>query len=330
MSSLKVLIPTNRDSYRLVSYGMVVDFEETVAANSDADVIAVPLPSRRARLAALTRGRRIRPVAPPGSDYDLCLFVAMDPNWVPSLRYVSQLRVRARRVAVYLFDSWLRDVEMLRRHRRAWSLVDDVFVSFNHAVETYARHLDCRVRYLPQAVDGRRFHPHRNERPIDILSVGRRLESVHKELLDLARRRDLFYYYQVARAPQAIDLSENQDLLARLCQSSRIQVSWPVEMTNPQRAEENSPITARWFEAAASGSVVVGSRPWNPEFERLFPYSGFVREIDPASRGDAERVVMESLTELDDSSERRSLAEHVRTHHTWERRWQEIAETCCG
>jgi hypothetical protein len=43
-----VLIPTSRDVYRLVSYGMVVDFEDAVASASDADLVPVPVHSRRA------------------------------------------------------------------------------------------------------------------------------------------------------------------------------------------------------------------------------------------------------------------------------------------
>ena len=33
---------------------------------------------------------------------------------------------------------------------------------------------------------------------------------------------------------------------------------WPVEFTHPDRVKTFSPITCRWFEAAASGAVVVG------------------------------------------------------------------------
>jgi hypothetical protein len=330
MSELKVLIPTNRDVYRLVSYGMIIDFEDTVVGNSDADVMAVPLPSRRERIAALRRGRRIPRVVPPKSDYDLCLFIAMDPNWLASLRSIRQLRARVETVAVYLFDTWLSNIHLLRRYRKALSLVDHVFVSFKHAVSAYAQALDCRVHYLPQAIDGSRFPSHRRERPIDVLSVGRRLESVHQELLDLARRRDLFYYYQTARAPKAIDLRENQELLSRLCGSSRIHVSWPVDITNPHRENEGSAITARWFESAASGATVVGGRPRTEEFDRLFPYSGFIRTIDPDSPGDAQRIVTETLAGREDWPARQALAEHVRTHHTWKARWKQIAETCCA
>lgn len=324
---LRVLIATNRTSYRLVSYGMIVDFEDTVAEHSDADLVSVPLPSLRAKVAALRHGRRLSRVTAPRRGYDVCLLVAMAPQWLPSLEYIRDLRAIASRVVVYLFDSWVSDLDVVRRHHAAWSLVDDVFVSFPHAVAAYSRELDCRIHYLPQAIDPRWFHARREERPIDVLSIGRRLEPVHKRLLELADQRDWFYYYQTVRAPQAIDLRENQRLLGRLCQSSRVHVSWSVDSTTQRRAEDGSAITARWFEAAASGAVVIGREPRSEEFRRLFPYDDFVHEIAPEVPETIESVATVALSSSD-RTQRRELAEHVRRAHSWGKRWSEIVQAC--
>lgn len=85
-------------------------------------------------------------------------------------------------------------------------------------------------------------------------------------------------------------------------------------------------MTLRWFEAAASGSVVVGTAPSGDEFARLFPSAGFVYHLSPA----ASAVTIEDTvdTALADNrlEERRTLAEHVRTVHTWDARWRELVE----
>ena len=219
---------------------MVVDFEDAVAQASDADLVRVPLRSRRTQVESLLRGRPQRPVTPPRSRYDVCLLVAMSPDWLPGLRSIHNLRQTATRVVVYLFDSWLSDLARLRSDRRLWSLVDDLFISFEHARDSYSRQLPCRVHYLPQAVDERWFHPYRTRRPIDVLSVGRRLPAPHRRLLELSRQRDLFYFYQTHEAPKAIDLGENQELLGRLCQSSRVHVSWSVDCTQPEQVRQGS------------------------------------------------------------------------------------------
>jgi hypothetical protein len=252
----------------------------------------------------------------------------MEPQWIPSLAQVRDLRASTKKIVVYLYDAWLRDLDFVRRHRRLWSMVDHVFVSFTHSIEAYSELLECPVHYLPQAVSERWFHPYRTERPIDVLSIGRRLPDVHRQLLELSRRDDIFYFFQTARLPEAVDLRENQELLGRLCELSKVHVSWSVESTDAVRAEGGGPITARWFESAASAAVVVGRQPANAEFERLFPYDGFVREVDPASPADVERVVETAIADQSDRDERVALAEHVRTAHTWKARWREIVAVC--
>lgn len=313
--------------YRTVSYGMVVDFEDAIAAASDADLVPVPLHSRRAQLQGLLRGRPPRAVEPPRSRYDVCVLVAMAPYWVPSLRYIRNLRRVARRVVVYLFDSWLGDLEALRSYRGVWSAIDDLIVSFPHTVDTYAHQLPCRVHYLPQAIDARWFHPYRGMRRVDILSLGRRLDAVHAQLLEIARRRDLFYEYQTHVMPQAIDFKENQELVGRLCQLARTHVSWPVDVTNPLRRDEGAAITARWFESAATGAVVLGAAPKGDEFRRLFPYPEFVIELDPANPPRTEEVLDEALRGPL-AAERLELADYVSSTHTWAMRWRQIVELC--
>jgi hypothetical protein len=325
LRDIRVLIPTSRDVYRLVSYGMVIDFEDAVVDASDVDLVPVPIYSRRERARRLAQRRRF--VRAPRQHYDVCLLIAMAPYWVPSLRYVRGLREIADRVVVYLFDSWVSELPDLARDRRTWSLVDDLFVSFRHSLPDYADQLSCRVHYLPQAIDPRWFEPKKGKRPIDVLSVGRRLPAVHEQLREVCQRRDQFYLYQTHAAPQAMDFRENQELLGQLCRSARVHVSWRVDRTNPARAAEGEAITARWFESAASGAAVIGAPPPGAEFERLFPYPEFVRQIAPDSAGHTERVLDEALAGGDDT-DRWALAEHVRSTHTWGRRWREIVSVC--
>lgn len=327
LERIRVLIPTSRDAYRLVSYGMVVDFEDAVASASDVDLLPVPLYSRRAQVKGLLRGKPPRAANPPRSRYDVCLLVAMSPDWLPSLRYVRNLRKVAERVIVYLFDSWLSELPSLRADRRVWSLIDDLVVSFTHTAQPYAEQLPCRVHYLPQAVDARWFHPYGGRRPIDVLSLGRRLATVHRQLLEISRQRDLFYHYQTHVAPQATSFQENQELIGRLCQLARVHVSWSVDRTNPLRAGEGAAVTARWFESAASGAVVIGAAPGTDEFARLFPLSDFVLELDPETPATAEQVLDAALSDRH-TDERHGLAEHVRRVHTWSVRWRQIVELC--
>lgn len=331
-SKPRVLIPTRRIWYGLVSAGTMVDFENAMAATASTDYLQVPPYVRRRE--KLRSGRRTARVSVAGEDYDVCLFIIFQPGEIVSLRYVRGLRKACKHLVIYVFDPWMSQAATLRRYRRLWELCDHVFVSFPRAVETYRDVIDCPVTYLPQAIEPSKFHASRAERPIHVLSIGRRLESVHRTLLALSARHDLWYHFSEFRAPRAIDLEESQFLLGRLCQSARIQVCWPVEITHrvePRSGyspRDGSPITARWFEAAASGSVVIGARPTDPEFDALFPYRGFVREVDPDSPGEIEEVVLESLrNNYADAKERQALAKHVKSEHSWESRCRIILES---
>jgi Glycosyl transferases group 1 len=323
-----VLIPTNRSSYGLVSFGTVMDFENAMKERTDADLIDVPAYSRRGRLRAAMRPRddTFERVDTPRDAYDLCFFVAMEPSWISSLRYIDGLREKCARIVVYIFDAWLANERWLVRNRREWELCDVVYVSFPWAVDTYSRQVRRRVEYMPQAALASRFHPARTERPIDILSVGRRRADAHALLLDLAEKKDLFYFYSETFAPEAVELAESQQLLGRLCQSARSQVCWPVELTSPERAREGSPITARWFEAAASGSIVFGAKPGSTDFAEIFPYDRFVIALDPSDPPAFERRVLSALHDDRDWAERRSLASYVREWHSWEARCGQILE----
>jgi hypothetical protein len=328
----RVLIPTNRHWYKIVSAGTILDFEDAMRGVANTELLELPPLGRRARFRALASGQRIRPATVPGGPYDLCLFILFQPHEIRALANVAGLRQHCRKVAVYIFDAWVGATDVFRRYRKLWRLCDRIFVSFPRAAEAYARYVDCPIEYLPQAADPARFHPFREDRPLHLLSVGRRLEEIHRRLMEISSRHDLWYHFSESRAPAAIDLGDSQFLLGRLCQSARIQICWPVDLTDAEHpragfsVEDGSPVTARWFEAAAAGSVVLGARPRSPEFAELFPFPDFVREIDSHSPAELERDVLDALENQRDSNQRRALADHVRRVHTWQARCERILD----
>lgn len=90
----------------------------------------------------------------------------------------------------------------------------------------------------------------------------------------------LFYYFVETFVPKAIDLRESHALMAQICRSAVVQVSWLVEVTSVARRGEAAPITPRWLEAAGCASVVVGAAPEAADFEDLLPYPHHFHEVD--------------------------------------------------
>jgi hypothetical protein len=328
----RVLVPSNRRWYDLVSAGTILDFEDAMKDVASTEFLYLPPLGRRAQVRALRSGRLIRPAAIKNGPFDVCLLILFQPDEIRSLAQIRDLRRNCRKVAVYIFDAWLGATDVFRRYRKLWRLCDRIFVSFPRAAEVYSKHVECGVEYLPQAINPNRFHPFRDDRPIHLLSVGRRLESAHGRLLEIAQRNDLWYQFSEFREPHAIDLAASQYLLGRACQSARVQICWPVEMTHAERPRpgfsdaDGSPVTVRWFEAAASGSRVLGARPRSREFAELFPFPTFVRDVDLGSGSKLEHQILAAVEEQSDSSERHQLADYVRCCHTWQARCAHILD----
>jgi len=319
--SARVAVLTARRWYRHLSHAVVLDFEDAMAEVADVTWHDLP-PDSMSRRPLVTRSHVEMPESGP---YDLALFVAMGPSWLRALRGVRGLDRAARSLVVYVFDAWPYQVRSLMRWRRQAARIDHLFVSFPEAVDDYAGRVPCPVHHLAQATSPTRFRPDGREPGIDVLSLGRRHAGAHRRLLELSVEEDLRYVFAETTSPNASDLQASRVLAGSLSRAARAHVSWPVELTDPGRAAGFSPITARWFETAACGSVLLGRRPASPDFEELFPYEGFVVDLDPDGEGFRETVL--GALEMDDGPARLELAAHVRREHSWQRRCETILET---
>lgn len=317
----RVLILTARHWYRHLSHTIVLDFEDAMASVAAVDWHHLPadaMSSRPIVTRSVAGAERDEP-------YDLALFVAMAPSWLRALRGVRGLRRAARQLAVYVFDAWPYQLRSLMRWRRQVAWIDHLFVAYPEAVAVYGPRLRCPVHYLVQGTSPERFRPDRPERPIDLLSIGRREPTAHRRLVELAAAEDLLYVFADRTVPVAFDLDDSRLLTGSLARSANAQVSWAVEATDPARAGGYSPVTARWFEAAACASVALGRRPRSATFDDLFPYERFVVDLDPT--GDGFAATVERALRLDDRAARLELAARVRSEHSWRRRCESILET---
>jgi hypothetical protein len=105
-----------------------------------------------------------------------------------------------------------------------------------------------------------------------------------------------------------------------------VHVNWSVEYTSPERADDGEAVTTRWFESAASAGVILGRAPATDEFRRLFPFDGFVHDLSPTASAPIVEDALNGALGDRRYDDRRALAEHVRSAHTWEVRWREIVE----
>jgi hypothetical protein len=272
-------------------YGMLRDFEDEIVRLTGASV--VPIPEFRApeavkgRLAHGTRYAPLRRFVPKRLgfqvDADVLWLVLMGPesSWLDLYRAWDKL-VGYR--ILYVYDTFAEQLPALRRLLGAakWDLL---ITSFHCAVPMLERETGRKWHAVAQGVKLDRFAPvPEAERVIAWSSYGRRLDVVNDGVERFCDGAGLHFDATVAATLQrAIPPAYLYKQYAWHLRHSWFTLAWPVELTSPKRAGSLSPITCRWFEAAASNTTLVGDAPKDPAFVDLFG-PDLVVPLDPKAR----------------------------------------------
>jgi hypothetical protein len=172
---------------------------------------------------------------------------------------------------LYLYDTLPSQYPLIKRlfSNNTWDLL---ITSFNDAVDDLTRITGRKWHCAEQAADLDVFNPvPLDQRLIHFSSYGRRNPLLHDSVKDFCSVNGLYYDYTThdARHPVA-DAAELYRQYAWHLSHSVFTFSWPVELTHPIRAGHLHPVTCRWFEAAAAGTVMLGQSPRNALFDTIF------------------------------------------------------------
>jgi hypothetical protein len=315
------------------AYGMQRDLETEVARLTGGELVTVP-PRRLPWL--------IRRFTEPGTRYaplgtlvsrsefpvqaDVLWVILMGPEDFP-LWFHKGWDQQVGAKILYLYDSFESQLPTIRRllARTRWDLT---ITSFPAAVPMLEQGTQRKWHAILQGVLPGRFYPlpDGDEPVIAFSSYGRRIPAVHAAVRAFAERAGLHYDYTVAAGLQpGTDARENYGIYAWHLRQSWFTFGWPVERTNPGRAKTFSPITCRWFEAAASGAVIVGDSPKDPAFASAFG-PDFVVPFDPDAYPDAMADRLSELWANRSVLRARALAaaRDRSAEWTWEARIREI------
>lgn len=262
---------------RGLPYGMLRDFEDEIVRLTGAEQVLAPSRSLPnfigGRLAHGTRYSGARRWVPK-EDYelkaDVLWVVLMGPENFTLDLYKGWDRHVGLKI-LYFFDTYDAQLASIRRvlSSTRWDFVSTAFYGAKYFLETETNHEWNVVRH---AVKLDRFQPAPNEsRVIDFCAYGRRVDAIHKAMREYCGRSGKYYDFTTTATVQPeLDPRDHYAQYAWHLGHSIFNFCWPVEATNPQWARAHSPITCRWFEAAASGNVILGRPPLEPEFEDIF------------------------------------------------------------
>jgi hypothetical protein len=344
----KVLLLSQRRIADVVAYCLAYEYEDTFAAVTDAQRIdATDLPalefSRRAyKLARLASGspRLARRLVPyPRSkvilerDFELFFPVFSLPYQLYSLAMIPNWRKRCRKAACFITEVWS---DLLPEYLlELLSAFDHIFLGHRHGVPDVARVTGRPCTYLPLAVDVLRFTPAslNQPRPINVCNIGRRSPITHQALLEEAERQQSFYYYDTVAASGA-DLKhrtfrvdsphEHRRMLATILKHSCYYIANRSYVNKPEFTAGREEISARFYEGAAAGTVMIGEAPRTEEFKRQFDWPDAVIHV-PFDSPDIGRI----LADLNSDPERlRTVrcnnAREAALRHDWLHRIQVV------
>jgi spore maturation protein CgeB len=268
----------------------------------------------------------VRPVVV-DRDYDLFVFVCMNAWDLLHLNAIRGWRERCRVKVCFMVEFYSGLAGEYGHLLRLLSDFDHVVQSFSGSVAAAERCSGRACHHVPLAADTMRFTPYPDSpaRVIDILSMGRRSEPLHRALLRLAAARGLFYLHDTIPASlvRPSNAAQHRDMLANSVKRSRFFITYPAKFGERENHGQ-SEVGARYFEGLAAGAVLLGQAPSAPAFRSDFPWPDAVVEAHPDGSDIAE--VLSGLEERPAELQRLGVrnAVHALRHHDWGHRWQSI------
>jgi hypothetical protein len=291
-----VLLLSQRKIADLVAYCLAYEFEDTFASVTNARRIDATCLGNlnfcrrfykilRTVSGSKTLAHKLTP-SPRNKlrlDNDLELFFPIfnHSNELYSLSMIPNWRQRCQYAACFITE--VRPALLPKYLLELLSTFDHIFIGVRHYVQDVARITGRPCTYLPLAVDVLSFAPASVAltRPIDVCNIGRRSQVTHRALLTEAEQTQAFYYYDTVAASgsdlkqrtfRVDDPREHRNLLATLLQRSKYFVANRSYVNSPELIAGHDEISARFYEGAAAGAVMIGEAPRTEEFKQQFDW----------------------------------------------------------
>ena len=242
---------------------------------------------------------------------------------------VRNLRDMCKTSVCLVDELWAQQMSKHRHFLRLLADFDVILLYYSQTVKPLSEQIGRRCVFLPPGIDAIVFCPHPNppKRVIDVYSMGRRSELTHQRLLRMAEESGLFYLHDSIAGTLAINSKEHRALFANIAKRSRYFIVNPGKIDRPDERGNQIEASNRYYEGAASGAVLVGERPENEEFQKLFDWPDAVIQL-PYGSCDIDAVMkdLDGDPERQDRIRRTSVAQTL-MRHDWVYRWETVLKT---
>jgi hypothetical protein len=230
----------------------------------------------------------------------------------------------------WIDEFWAAEVPQCDYWIQALKRFDHVFVACRGTVETLSNAIGKPCRWLGGAVDTLRFSPYPNppKRVVDVYSIGRRREGIHRELSRAGEKGSLFYLHDTfgGSLSDVFDYREHRNVFSSVAKRSKYFLVAPGKLSVQNETCGQEEIGHRYYEGAAAGAVMIGQAPKSDSFVKMFPWSDAVIDIQPDG-SDVLHVLakLEAAPEQVHAISQKNVGEAL-LRHDWAYRWKEILQ----
>jgi hypothetical protein len=258
-------------------------------------------------------------------DYDLFVAVVQFPRDLLHIKYLQGWKERCRTSVCWLNEIYVSDLPTSRHYLSQLSRFDYIILQQTGSIAPVEQLIGKKCTYQPSGVDALLFCPFPDSphRAIDVYSIGRRSQTTHEALLQMARNRQLFYIYDSLKGEQVRHPEEHRFLYASMAKRSRYFVVNRGNVDKPGEAAQVE-FGNRFFEGAAAGTMMIGERPRNEAFDVIFDWEDAV--IDVPFGAENIGVLIEAIDRDPERQERIRRTNVVRSllRHDWVYRWETL------
>jgi len=336
-SSPRICLFSQRHLQRLVSRCAEYEFEDLIYEIDDAELLT-PEPYRRFAIGQKLSNRLAQNMsvtfANPGvrklylnRNYDLFMAICQFPSDLLSLNAVKGWK-HCRTSVCWLAEIWAGELHKLKGHLKILSQFDYVVIPSMGSVQPVKDVIGERCVYISAGVDTIRFCPYPNlpERCVYVYSLGRKSPATHQALLKIAEQKQLFYIYDTIHKMDTLYPAQHRSLLANIAKRSRYFIANSPKIDRQSETCGQDEISYRFFEGAASGTVMIGETKESEAFRKHFDWPDAVINMPYNAPN-----IAEILAHLDSQPER---LERIRKNnvvqsllrHDWVYRWRAVLD----
>ena len=331
----RILIFSQRNIFKKALFRCAhYEFEDIISQIDSAEILAPtadPLSLRHtiSKLVAFHAPIALNPGiqrTQPKARYDLFLAVCGAPGDLLMVNAVRNWKDACKTSICLIDELWVKEMPNYRYFLRILESFDFVLLYYSQSVRALSERTGNKCIFLPPGVDAIRFCPYPKppKRVVDVYSMGRRSDITHRKLLEMVEENGLFYLHDSIAGDQAINSLEHRALFINLMKRSRYFIVNPGLIDRPDKRGNQIETGNRYFEGAASGTIMVGERPNNDAFKELFDWPDALIHL-PYDSSDIGAVIRE-LDQQPESQEsiRRTNVAQALMRHDWAYRWDSV------